>query len=168
MSLLYAWKEDSRFSVSPDIAGAELERIREECGGGDLRASDVVNESREEDAPLHPCFTWDDAEAAEHWRENEARSLIRSIRVLAAPEEEPSKPVIAYVHKPNAERQQCYRPSREMATDEDLRDAVLEQAMAMLESFRKRFEHLGELKEVFAAIDSTAKRTRKRAKAAAG
>ena len=43
---------------------------------------------------MHPCFTWDDAEAAELYRETEARSIVRSVRVIY--DSEHSEP--AYVH----------------------------------------------------------------------
>lgn len=48
--------------------------------GGRLTPEQVVEDARAEDSPLHSHFTWDDAEAAQKYRLNEARALIR-IRV---------------------------------------------------------------------------------------
>lgn len=61
-------------------AGKELARIEKKHGA--IKPADVVTESRPEEAPLHPHFTWDDSVAAEKWREDEARAIIRSVRVI--------------------------------------------------------------------------------------
>ena len=45
--------------VTADQAGDELARIYVEKG--ELTAPLVVDESRPEEAPLHPAFEWDDA-----------------------------------------------------------------------------------------------------------
>jgi len=42
----------------------------------------VVDAARAEDSPLHRYFTWDDGAAAEKWRLDEARKLVRSIHVV--------------------------------------------------------------------------------------
>ena len=49
-----------------DTAAGELRRI--ERVHRVLRPGDVVEESRDPDAPLHGCFTWDDAKAGEKLR----------------------------------------------------------------------------------------------------
>ncbi len=49
---------------------------------GRLTADDVVEAARNPKSPLHGYFTWDDAEAAHARRIDEARSLIRSVRVV--------------------------------------------------------------------------------------
>lgn len=49
---------------------------------GRLTADDVVEAARDPKSPLHHYFTWDDAQAAHARRIDEARSLIRSVRVV--------------------------------------------------------------------------------------
>lgn len=66
--------------VSATVAGEELDRIRAKHGV--VLPKDVVNEARPEEAPLHPVFEWDDAEAGENWRKWQARNLIRNIFVI--------------------------------------------------------------------------------------
>jgi hypothetical protein len=48
---------------------------------GVLRAEDVLAEARTETHPLHGEFNWDDSSAAHAHRLDQARSLIRSVRV---------------------------------------------------------------------------------------
>jgi hypothetical protein len=67
--------------VDPQIVHETLEDIRA-ANEGKLRPPDVVAASRPETAALHPCFTWDDAVAAEQHRLWEARELIREVTVV--------------------------------------------------------------------------------------
>lgn len=71
----------------------ELERIRKEKG---LTAPAVVDASRPENAPLHSCFTWDDFEAAEKYRESQARTIIRAVFVV---EDEKTAPVFYHIQE---------------------------------------------------------------------
>lgn len=73
--------------VDAQTAGEELERIREDRGL--LTPGAVVEESRPEDAPLHPVFEWRDPVAAEQWREHQASQLIKRVRVVPVEMEEP-------------------------------------------------------------------------------
>lgn len=72
--------DDASFPVDAQTAGEELDRIR--VSYGTLQPAAVVDESRPEDAPLHPCFEWDDETAAEKYREHQATTIIRSVRVV--------------------------------------------------------------------------------------
>ncbi len=60
-------------------AQAELKAL--ESRSGTLTPQEVVEAARDEGTALHECFTWDDGEAAERWRLEEARELIRSVRI---------------------------------------------------------------------------------------
>lgn len=71
--------------VEAQIAGEELARIAERDGV--ISPHVVVDESREEDAPLHPAFEWDDAIAGEHWRIDQARRIVRAVVVVSDVEE---------------------------------------------------------------------------------
>jgi hypothetical protein len=65
--------------VEAQVVGAELERIESEHGVIDPHV--VLNESRPEDAPLHGAFEWDDGLAAEKYRLDQARRVIRSVEI---------------------------------------------------------------------------------------
>jgi hypothetical protein len=60
-------------------AAAELRRL--EDNQGKLTPQQVIEAARNEKSALHQCFTWDDGEAAERWRMEEAREIIRSVRI---------------------------------------------------------------------------------------
>ena len=81
----YRWINGS-FGVPADVAGEELDRIRTVSGGA-LNAPDIVDAARPEHAPLHPVFEWDDKKAAESFRHNQARTMVRAL-VVVTPEKE--------------------------------------------------------------------------------
>lgn len=66
--------------MSNEVIRSELLRIMQN-NGGMLSAVDVVKEAKSESSPLHKHFEWDDTEAATKWREEQARNLIRSVKI---------------------------------------------------------------------------------------
>lgn len=49
---------------------------------GSIKPADVVEVSRPDDAPMHDVFEWNDQVAAERFREDQARHVIRSVRIV--------------------------------------------------------------------------------------
>ena len=63
----------------------ELEKILkgiQNKNGGILRPENVVETARPPKSSLHGFFTWDNSEAAEKWRLEEARTLIRTVTIV--------------------------------------------------------------------------------------
>jgi hypothetical protein len=105
---------EEAMGVDAQTAGRELDRIRRR--DGTIRPAAVVAEARPEEAPLHPAFEWRDPVAAEQWREHQASTLIRVVRVVptapVAPRVASVRPV-SQAAEPVVER---YDPmAREMA-----------------------------------------------------
>ena len=80
--MVYQWKIPVA-PVSAQTAGEELERLYRKHGK--LDPADVVEESRDASAPLHGCFEWNDAIAAEKYRVHHAAMLAE---LLASAEKE--------------------------------------------------------------------------------
>lgn len=92
----YEFREGSRVrGVDAEAAGRELERIRRHSDGR-LEPEAVVATAAHTDSPLHPAFEWDDEMAAVEHRLNQARNLIRSIRIVD-PTTGDEKPQFVYV-----------------------------------------------------------------------
>lgn len=93
----YEFRNGSRVKggVDAQTVGDELERIRDKHDG--ITPQCVVDESAPAEAALHECFTWDDAEAANEFRKVEARSIVRSVRVIYP--DKPSEPAFVHVRK---------------------------------------------------------------------
>ena len=48
---------------------------------GRITAHAVLDAARPASSPIHDCFDWDDSEAAEKWRLEQARELIRRVKI---------------------------------------------------------------------------------------
>lgn len=143
--MIYQWKMPGIVPVDAQVAGNELSRIYDKCG--QLSPADIVNESRRETAPLHPCFEWDDATAAEKYRESQAADLVRLICVVDEDTHEPTD-VRAFVHV-----QKTYHPIKVVMENTDMLEELLRSAMAELVAFHKKYKTLSDLKPVFDAIE---------------
>jgi len=111
----FVFKEGSRLNVSANLVGHELDRIYSKNNA--LIASDVVNESRPKEAPLHPAFEWNDGVAAEEWRTHTARNLIRSVKVVLDNEHQSQT---AYVNVVNEKGKRNYQPIEVVVNRPDL------------------------------------------------
>lgn len=147
----YSWKPGSRFRVKASVAGAALDALRARTGGG-LTPAAVVEAASSPRHPLHPCFVWDDTEAARKWRDLQARNLINSVRVVVAGGEA-AGPRVAYVSVAVREGGRNYLPAAAVMGDDEYRAASLAEAVAALRGWRVRYGHLRELADVFAAAD---------------
>jgi hypothetical protein len=78
---------EEALGVDAQTAGSELDRIRRR--DGTIKPAAVVDEARPEEAPLHPAFEWRDPVAAEQWREHQASTLIKVVRVVPSAPQEP-------------------------------------------------------------------------------
>lgn len=144
--MVYQFKLPNLYPVSAQTAGEELYRIYTDKG--QLKPADVVDKSRPESAPLHPCFEWDDEVAAEKYREVQAGTLIRSITVVhETPTHEPVE-VRAFV-KPL----ETYAPIEVVINSEEQMSALLRSALAELKAFEKKYATLKQLSPVFDAIE---------------
>lgn len=146
---VFKFKPGSKLKGDPQRVGEELERIR--CSTGGLTARAVVDAARPKRHYLHQYFTWDDALAAEKYREDEARHLLRSVVVQFTGEEKPSAPVRAFVAI--GQDDERYMPMAVVLSQDDLRAKLLAKATEELSWFRQKYRDLTELAKVFDAID---------------
>jgi hypothetical protein len=72
---------------------------------GRLTAEQVVEEARPQSSPLHGCFEWDDSKAAESWRIEQARDLIKRVKIVVEIEDKKIR-VVAYVRDSDKEATQ--------------------------------------------------------------
>ena len=108
MKTTYAWTPRAHVGVPADVAGRELSRMAK---GGEITARAVLDAARPEESPLHPAFEWDDAVAAELHREEQARLMLRSIRIVRDAEQEPER-VFGTSHRDSTLRHHSPRDER--------------------------------------------------------
>ena len=142
--MVYKLKDGARLKTDAQTAGEICEKL--ERNGG-LTAKRLVDESRPEDAPLHKEFEWDDATAAEAYREEQARYIIRSIVI----QPEPTKNDVVRAFFPVAE-QKVFESLPVILSDAKKTSALLDMALRELKAFELKYYTISQLAPVFEAI----------------
>lgn len=120
-------------NVSAQTVGEECERLANTDEG--LTSQTLLDASRDENAPLHNAFEWDDEIAAERYRLRQASDIIKC--VVAVPEKN-EPPVKAFCHVSVAEKPQ-YKHIKTVVKDEDLTAQLLDEALQYLRTFKTRY-----------------------------
>lgn len=137
-----------------ELIRSELEQIRR-AHGGLLRPEDVVSFARNKRTALHSEFEWDDDKASAQFRLWQARNVIRvTVTVLPSPHSDQA-PVRAYVSVVSDRVQPGggYRAIGDVMTDDHLRAELVNEALAEVKRWRRKYERLRELVPIFRAID---------------
>ena len=109
--------------------------------GGILKVDDVLEEAKNVNSVLHQHFEWDDSEAAEHYRRQQARALIQRCRIQLV-ETEPVK-IRAFVSLPtDREQGGGYRLTTEVMGDEYLKDEMLRDIRMTIQRWTKKLNLL--------------------------
>lgn len=124
----------------------QLEEVRDATGT--LTPRGVVEAARPEDAPLHGRFNWDDQEAAELYRIDQARELIRSVKVQYVDSKGAPATVRGFVSvmRPDSMTRE-YRPVEDVAEDPFSRKLLLQEADREWRAFKQKYSHLSEFME---------------------
>jgi len=146
----YAWSTTAFVAgVDAQAVGQTVTRIcRTEglCPPGRL-----VDEARPDDSPLHPAFEWDDGLAGEAYRREQARRLIRCVRVKTEDAVE-SAPVFVRIRVIDEEGASSgYKPLASLTVEEYTQ--VEEEAADALRALRRRHASLQRFRHVWQAID---------------
>ena len=118
--------------------GAALSEIATK-NGGSLQPKNVVDAARSPSNVLHKFFEWNDQIAAEAFRLDQARGLIRIVRVDV--DEEPTRAFFSI----KDDAGQCYRPVAAVLNSASLQLALLKAAERDLKAFYERYKVLREL-----------------------
>lgn len=148
--MIYKWKNFS-YKTSAEVAGEVCEELDRTVG---LTPENLVEASRPEDAPLHNEFEWDDRIAAEEYRRTQARLMICNLSIVL--EEQKQEPIRAFFSLQNGFRKNegTYESTITIMGDSDKRKRLFDNAKRDLEAFKKKYEILSELAELFSVIDS--------------
>ena len=153
---VYDWKYP--WAVPAQVAGEYLSEL--EKREGKLTPELVLNESRDENAVLHPCFEWDDEKAAESYRLWQAGKILRDITVTIVREEHEPKIIRAYVNVTDQQKHEkgAYVSLNVAMNNGDYKAQVLKNALYELQTFKNKYADYVELEKVFIAIDELAEK----------
>lgn len=160
----YRWANGAFVRGDAQVVGERLTELQA-SNGQRLTPRMVVEDARPPDAALHPCFEWDDLRAAELFREDQARAVIRSVRVITDDAETP-RMVRAFVNVTemiDEDVQHSYVSLARALESEDLRQQLVVQARRDMLAFKERYAEFQGLADVgdqaLALIDLLAEAT---------
>lgn len=139
----HVWAEGSRMTGDAELAAKVCDELEAK---GAFSAESLVDASRDEDAPLHDMFEWNDTIAAEKYRIEQAKKIIRSIVVVMD-----DKPMTYRAYSSTGPK--VYMSTAKALSQTRTREILLNTAKAELAAFKRKYQTLTELSEVFHAID---------------
>lgn len=130
--------------ADPQKIGEALEAIAQKSGGRLIPAA-IVEAARERRHILHRHFEWDDAKAAEAYRLDQARSIVRCIHVDDADTETGRARAFLSIRDRDGT---SYRSLSEIMGNAELQSKVLAQAERDLIAFEARYRDLSDVCEL--------------------
>lgn len=145
-------------------AAKELEQLAR-ANGGLLKREAVVARAKSPKSALHRFFEWDTKRAQEKLHLLIASQLIRAYEVYVEVKEgaKPEK-VRAFVSLTTDRKSGAgYRLIADVLTDEERTEQMLQDALAELDAFKRKYRTLSALRPVFEAIEKARASQRPRA-----
>lgn len=128
---------------------ADAQKVAEEIGFGKFTPMEVLEKAKDETTELHKCFEWNDSIAAEKYRLEQAKNIIR---MLVYEKETKEQAVVRYYAK--TETKHVYQPTKQFLVQEDEYQGLLRRALAELEAFKNKYHTLTELESIFEALET--------------
>lgn len=144
--MTYQWKSTSRIKTNAQTAGEVCEALEKTVG---LTAKTLLDASRPEEAPLHNEFEWNDSVAAEKYREDQARYIIRMLCVTSEKKDAP--PVRAFF---TISPESPYENVQRIVSNPEKRTSLIEMVFAEFKAFEAKYSAVTELAPVFMAFHS--------------
>lgn len=126
----------------------QLQTIYDE--NGRLTPAIVVDVARDPAHPLHSKFEWDDKIAGEKYRMEQARDLIRTVKIRHARADEPDLSVRAF-HAVRDGEGHAYRPTDEILADPLAAKILLADMEREWKQLKARYAHFVEFRELVLA-----------------
>ena len=132
--------------------GDELDAIREKHGF--VKPEFVVERAKPKRAKYHKAFEWDAEIGAERYRLEQAKLMIRSVKVIYEDSKGEEAEVRAFTSIVNPDgKGRIYVPTEEGMERRETRDEILMQCLNGLIRWRKRWAEYNELSQVIPLID---------------
>lgn len=170
----FKWKPGSRMPIKAGVAGKHLLKLYKEHK--QLTPEIVVASAAKRGSPIRECFEWSNLKAAEEYRKEQARRLLRFVTFIPQTKSDEDDidgirlffPIFYEIEeedeKGEVERYTItsYRTIHDIMDSPDDKEQLLQRAMAELQAFRRKYAQLSMLDSVFKAIDRFVKRRRKK------
>ena len=128
------------------MAGEHLDGLHDLYGR--ITPAIVLEDAESPKSPIHGCFEWDEATAANAYRKRQARNLIGAIMIVPKKKSDPTTRAFYRV-----EDVKGYTTRERVIEDASMRAAVLEAMRTRLKQARHIYDEFVELSGVVLEID---------------
>ena len=144
------WSLKGIYKADPTKCYEEIQGIGEE-----VTPRQVLDRARNKRTELHKCFDWDDSVAAEKYRLEQARDVLRKLIVVKREvDNDEREPIQFRVMMKNENTQNStYKQTIFMVKDENEYQKLLEQARRELHVFKQKYSCLSELANILPLIE---------------
>jgi len=138
--------------VHVTIVAKELTRIIE-TSGGNVSPTVIVKKARPKNSPIHECFEWDNSKAADMYRIEQAKYLLRSVTITV---QDGSGKAVSVRAFPNIETPEgnFYTTNAIVMDDLELTEKLETQVQRELLYLRRKGANLKRFKKVWRAVDA--------------
>ena len=147
--MVYEWKTPL-YKVSAQTAGEHIEEL--DATYGEVTPRILLEDSRPDDALLHPLYEWDDEKAAEKYRLHQSKNILGNLVIVSVSDnqnqENEIEPVRAFVSVNDRNEKASYRPTVVAMSDEETKYQVLKNASAELKMFERKYRNLLDVGEL--------------------
>lgn len=123
---------------------------------GQLTPALVVDIARPEDHPLHDRFEWNDAVAGEAHRQEQARRLIRSVKIHDNRDPKRPRHIREFVSVQRGDATPTYMPTIDAVSDDMTRAIVLQAMERDIAALKRKYSHLKEFAAAITALAESA------------
>ena len=145
--MVYEWKVPL-YKVSAQEAGDHIEKL--DRIHGEVTPQILLDDSRPEDALLHPCYEWDDEKAAEKYRLHQSKMIIGNLVCVSVNDDDQTlpEPVRAFISVNDRNEKAKYRPTVIALSDAEMKKKAFENAERELEMFQKKYKDLIDVEKI--------------------
>lgn len=147
--MVYQYRVKGLQKVPAQVAGEVCEWLENSEQG--LSPRTLLDASRDANAPLHNEFEWNDSEAAERYREQQAGSIIRNLYIVSAERREEDT-ARAFVSVHTEQKQGTYHNLKVVLDNEAMREKLFASAKRDMQSFIAKYKTLEVLSNVIAEM----------------
>ena len=148
---VHGWRSNARIKLDPEKVAKCLGKL-----GPDVTPRAVLDIAKTKSNPMHSYFEWDDTEAAEKYRIDQAKYLIRNLTVTLVREEKDTttRKYVSLGIGISDGKESTYKTVENVLDDPSLRDQAIRKVWNQLLSIKQRYESFVEFSEVWTAIES--------------
>ena len=147
--MVYQYRVKGLHKTPAQVAGEICEKLEQSEDG--LTPRTLLDASRDVNAPLQDEFEWNDSEAAERYREQQAGAIIRNLYVITA-EHSTTENTRAFVNVHHEPKQGNFHNIRVVMDNEAMREKLFASAKRDMQSFIAKYKTLEVLSGVIAEM----------------